>query len=649
MPAGPMSLALLSCGLFWLGLIMFGRHNPVLRAVAAGWGIVVTGLYVVWRVTDGMPADQGAIANLGVMIYVGFEMANLLGSSINFLMLSRTRRRSEEADIHANHPACRAPVDVFIATYNEGFDILERTLLGACAIDHPDLRVWLLDDGARDWVRQLAAQQGAQYLSRIKGPHAKAGNVNNGLRAALCTGRRPEFVLLLDADFVASRHILKRTLPLFHAVDVGIVQTPQHFFNPDPIQTNVMSPTVWPDEQRYFFHVLMPSLDAWDGAFCCGTSAVMRVAALEAIGGLATETVTEDMLTSFKLSEQGWRTVYLNEPLSLGLAAEGISAFVVQRSRWCLGAVQQIYTRWSFFGIGRLRAIDRLNNFASVLYWTTSFWFRLMVLAMPAAWWWTGVTVYRVEGDALMRSMLPWLAFNIMFMSVYGRNFVMPLLSDVSQLVPSMAVIGSAMTGLVSPWGHPFKVTDKGLNSTGVTVHWRRLAPFLLLALVTIAGMFSGLGAGSMVIGQPGTMLIVFWSLVSTILLAITCVACIDQPMRRTDERFISGERAVLLAAGGRHEVCRISDISLGGALVEVGSDPALWAAGGVLWLDDGKIQVAFAPLRAGPGRMAVRFVLDEPTRAAMIIKLFDLRYKVEFDWVSPLPALRSALVRLLE
>ena len=406
MPAGPMSLALLSCGLFWLGLIMFGRHNPVLRAVAAGWSIVVTGLYVVWRVTDGMPADQGAIANLGVMIYVGFEMANLLGSSINFLMLSRTRRRSEEADIHANHPACRAPVDVFIATYNEGFDILERTLLGACAIDHPDLRVWLLDDGARDWVRQLAAQQGAQYLSRIKGPHAKAGNVNNGLRAALCTGRRPEFVLLLDADFVASRHILKRTLPLFHAADVGIVQTPQHFFNPDPIQTNVMSPTVWPDEQRYFFHVLMPSLDAWDGAFCCGTSAVMRVAALEAIGGLATETVTEDMLTSFKLSEQGWRTVYLNEPLSLGLAAEGISAFVVQRSRWCLGAVQQIYTRWSFFGIGRLRAIDRLNNFASVLYWTTSFWFRLMVLAMPAAWWWTGVTVYRVEGDALMRSML---------------------------------------------------------------------------------------------------------------------------------------------------------------------------------------------------------------------------------------------------
>lgn len=648
MLAQPLSLCLLSCGLFWLGLIIWGPRHPLLRMAAAGWGIVLTGIYAVWRVTDGMPADQGPLANFGVAVYVAFEVANLLGGNITFLMLSRTRSRSAEADIHANHPACRAPVDVFIATYNESFEILERTLLGACAIEHPDLRVWLLDDGARDWARQLAAAHGAEYLCRVKGRHAKAGNVNNGLREALRTGRRPEFVLLLDADFVAGRHILQRTLPLFHAADVGIVQTPQHFFNPDPIQSNVMSPAVWPDEQRYFFNVLMPSLDAWDGAFCCGTSAVMRVAALEAIGGLATETVTEDMLTSFKLSEHGWRTVYLNEPLSLGLAPEGISAFVVQRSRWCLGAVQQVYTRWSFLGIGRLRPIDRLNNFASVLYWTTSFWFRLMVLAAPAAWWWTGVTLYRADTAALLRNMLPWLAFTIMFMSVYGRNFVVPLLSDVSQLVPSMAVIRAAITGLLLPGGHKFKVTDKGLSSNGVTVHWGRMAPFLLLALVTLAGMVSGLRPTSIVRGQPGTMMIVFWSLVSSVLLAITCVACVDQPKRRTDERFQSGERAVLLAAGGRHMVCRINDISLGGALVETGSDPAPWAAGGVLWLDDGKIQLAFVPLRLGSGTMAVRFALTAKTRAEMIIKLFDLRYKVAFEWVSPLPALRAALARLL-
>ncbi len=47
----------------------------------------------------------------------------------------------------------------------------------------------------------------------------------------------------------------------------------------------------WPDEQRFFFEILMPAKDAW-GAFCCGTSAVFRVAALLATEGMATETVT---------------------------------------------------------------------------------------------------------------------------------------------------------------------------------------------------------------------------------------------------------------------------------------------------------------------------------------------------------------------
>jgi biotin carboxyl carrier protein len=251
------------------------------------------------------------------------------------------------------------------------------------AIAHPDLRVWVLDDGARDWVRALAADLGARYLSRVKGRHAKAGNVNNGLRHALSTGRRPEFVLLLDADFVPARRILRRTLPLFAPPDVGIVQTPQHFFNADPLQRNLLATRTWPDEQRFFFNVLLPCKDAWGAAFCCGTSAVLRVAALEAAGGMATETVTEDMLTTFRMEEHGWRTVFLNERLSLGLAPEGLAEYVTQRSRWCLGTLQQAYTRWSFLGRGRVGLMNRVSAFDASLYWSVSFLFRLSVLVGP--------------------------------------------------------------------------------------------------------------------------------------------------------------------------------------------------------------------------------------------------------------------------
>ena len=291
-----------------------------------------------------MPEGQEVWQQAWAWIFLILETATILGIIVTYVFMSRTRDRSREVDARAGSPMLAAAVDVFIATYNEDYDILERTIVGAMNIDHADLRVWVLDDGARPWVQQLATDLGAQYRQRLKGRHAKAGNVNNGLREALSTGRRPEFILLLDADFIAAKRILKRTLPLFEEVDVGIVQTPQHFFNPDPLQANMLCTAVWPDEQRFFFNYLQPAKDAWGAAFCCGTSAVFRVTALERCGGMPTNTVTEDMLTSFCMHETGYRTIFLNEQLSMGLAPEGLNEYITQRSRWCLGAIQQIRT-----------------------------------------------------------------------------------------------------------------------------------------------------------------------------------------------------------------------------------------------------------------------------------------------------------------
>ncbi len=49
---------------------------------------------------------------------------------------------------------------------------------------------------------------------------------------------------------------------------------------PIPSRKICRSSRVWPDEQRYFFDVVMASKDAWGGAICCGTScrAALRAA-----------------------------------------------------------------------------------------------------------------------------------------------------------------------------------------------------------------------------------------------------------------------------------------------------------------------------------------------------------------------------------
>ena len=77
-------------------------------------------------------------------------------------------------------------VDVFIPTYNEPLDVLERTIVGALSLDYPadKLRVYVLDDQRRDWLKAFCERKNAIHVTRSNNAHAKAGNMNNGLTVA---------------------------------------------------------------------------------------------------------------------------------------------------------------------------------------------------------------------------------------------------------------------------------------------------------------------------------------------------------------------------------------------------------------------------------------------------------------------------------
>jgi cellulose synthase (UDP-forming) len=638
---------LLICGLLFLNFSFPGVDPKFTRVFAATICILVSLRYLYWRIFFTTPLQENAIQHIWSRCFLALEVSAVVSAMLVHLFMSRRLDRTAAADAGESSPLCRAPVDVFIATYNEDAPILERTIVGAKAIDHPDLRIWLLDDGARTWVRQLAADLGVQYVARHKGKHAKAGNVNNGLQQALATGRPPQFVLLLDADFVPYRHILKRTLGLFEQKDVGIVQTPQHFFNRDPVQTNLLLSAVWPDEQRFFFNVLMPCKDAWGVAFCCGTSAVLRVAALEACGGMATETVTEDMLTTLKMREFGYRTIYLNERLSMGLAPESLSQFVSQRARWCLGAMQQIFTRWSFFGPGRIGFISRLSFFDSVLYWVSSAAFKLMLIAAPILFWFTSTAVFRATVPELVYWMAPAVAANFIFMGFLSDNHVLPIMTDVTQLLTSFAISRTVATSLIRPFGRQFKVTMKGISSQGFTVQWNLLARFAALAFLSVLGMLLHISTFSPFHGKPGYSLNVFWSLINGMMLALAAAVCIEPPKRREDERFATSEEAMVVMQGGMELRCRLQDLSLGGAclLREDGWRNLVGPAS--LLLDQGRIAVPFDVVRRMDRKVAIHFHQDQELRRRLIVLLFTGAYNQDVEQISA-PAVFRTLAKSL-
>lgn len=167
-------------------------------------------------------------------------------------------------------------VDVFITTYNESAELVGRTARAALAITHPH-RTYILDDGDRPAIRQLAARLGVEYLTRSsdwdnRPRHAKAGNLNNALFQT--TG---EFLLILDADQVPRPNILNNVLGYFHDEKMALVQTPQWFHNVppgDPLGS----------QAPLFFGPIQQGKDGWNAAFFCGTNAIVRREALMQLG-----------------------------------------------------------------------------------------------------------------------------------------------------------------------------------------------------------------------------------------------------------------------------------------------------------------------------------------------------------------------------
>ena len=90
---------------------------------------------------------------------------------------------------------------------------------------------------------------GVEYIARTSHEHAKAGNINNALKYA--TG---EFVSIFDCDHVPTRSFLQMTMGWFlKEKALAMMQTPHHFFSPDPFERNLGRFRKTPNEGTLFY------------------------------------------------------------------------------------------------------------------------------------------------------------------------------------------------------------------------------------------------------------------------------------------------------------------------------------------------------------------------------------------------------------
>lgn len=634
---------LLVLGLGILVLPGLRPDNKVARMVGAGLTAALLLRYLHWRLTGTLPPLAPEWQSLAAWGFFTVEALSSLAGLLLLHVLSRTCDRSAEASAHPveGFPGGPPLIDVLIPTYNEQREILYRTIIGAMAQDYPRFRVWVLDDGRRPWLAEMAEGLGVHYRTRAGNSHGKAGNMNAALEHLLALPEPPDAVAVLDADFVATPLFLRRAAALLHDPKVAVVQTPQYFFNPDPVQLNLGAASIIPDEQRFFFDVILASKDAHGTAFSCGTSALVRASALRAIGGFPTESVTEDLLLSLKMTGIGLRTVYLNEPLTAGLAPEGLQEYLTQRGRWCLGTMQIVRTPWGPLSRGPVPWLMRLHTLDTVLFWTVGALIRVLSLLVPILYWWVGLVVMETDLPSILEHLGPYWVCCVLFLGWVSRGTNVPLMAEAMALLVARESLRASAVGLFGSRNQKFKVTAKGAMRDRVVVQWSLMAWFLVPAGLTLGGILMRVLAGP-ISGTPPQVeaMNLFWSLYNIATLLVAALMCVERPRFRREERFGTDEAATLVVEGARWPV-RVTDISAIGCRLALPAGCGLSRGAQVVVELAGAGPVEGEVRRVSQGQGHVAFTLSPATQAALVRKIFSGVYVRSVTRLSPWQLLR--------
>ncbi|HTB50192.1 MAG TPA: glycosyltransferase family 2 protein [Solirubrobacteraceae bacterium] len=368
-------------------------------------------------------------------------------------------------------------VDVYICTYDEAAAVLEATLAGCALMSYPHT-TWLLDDGARPEIAELAREWGACYMTRPDKSHAKAGNINHALAQT-----EGELVLVLDADHVPLPDALETMVGYFEDPRVALVQTPHDFSNHDSIQHYGLGR----HEQSVFFSAICVGKDRHDAAFWCGSCALMRREALLSIGGVATDTIAEDFHTTIKLHRRGWRTHYDDRIIAQGRAPHDLAAYLLQRDRWARGNLAVFTTPESPLRARELTMSQRMSYLASLLSYLAGPMRLLMVLVLAAVLW-TGALPVRIAPLALITLWAPATLLMVLAGSALCRGQQSSGEATHYELCTA-EIFTRALRCVVRPGRASFRVTPKEGVDRGGWEAVRQFRVLLVLASLLAVGL----------------------------------------------------------------------------------------------------------------------------------------------------------------
>ena len=451
-------------------------------------------------------------------------------------------------------------VDVFIATYNENMQILTRILAACHRIRYPAelLTVYICDDGGRKEAAEVAKRWGAQYLARSTHEHAKAGNLNYAL--AHSSG---DLVLTLDADMVPKPNIIQLMIGYFSDPQMGFVQAPQVFYNPDPYQHNIPWGHLRNNDQDYFMREMLPRRDRLGAVMYIGSNAMFSREALAHIGGFVTGSITEDLATGLVLQAEKFHCVYCDAVVATGLAPESFTEMVNQRVRWCRGNIQ-VFRQHNLLSPKGLTFWQRLAYVSGTMYWYFGVQKFIFVIS-PLLFLFFGVISLHTTLSVLVLMWTPYFLSQILTYKRFSERKSTIWWSHVQELalMPFLSLAALAESFKVSM--KRFRVTNKGIVSR--EPHTSRYFWVLVgFAVVALAGFVTGLDSWSRdtsLYMRNSLDISLGWDAFNLAGLIFAAIGAYERPRPRTHERRPLNAPAKLFLKGvrGAYQV-KVADIS---------------------------------------------------------------------------------------
>jgi cellulose synthase (UDP-forming) len=145
------------------------RDNSWIRTGVIALCLFVSWRYLLWRIGFTLPPLGLTLDYAAGLVFLVVETLAMIGGTLSLLFLTRTINRTPE--VERNLPWVRSLprpplVDVLICTYNEDESILERTVIGALALDYPNAYGFATTAGAPGWKSCASSMAAATSRGR---------------------------------------------------------------------------------------------------------------------------------------------------------------------------------------------------------------------------------------------------------------------------------------------------------------------------------------------------------------------------------------------------------------------------------------------------------------------------------------------------